>query len=249
MLYIELNASLATIVYRGLKLAGKHSLKRFLFWIAVIAAIYGCIYGLSFFRPQIEIQLDALSERFGVDIRESVLTRGVMTIIMTPILGIPVFGAIFALISMGTDSTDDDLFGAQVHRLRTGARILIVVACCGFFALSAFLGWEAFNGENALLGSAFLAISAAVCLLMIFILIWGFRYYVKIDQLMVEGVTLTMSKISMPISKLERIERNEQALEYHLHFEEGERIRVSFFIRGLEKFLTTLGAKLEELNA
>ena len=224
-------------------------MKRFLFWIFVIAAIFGCIYILSLFRPQIEVQIDALSDRFGVDIRESVLTRPIVTIIMTPIMGIPVYKAIFALIQLGGDSVPDDLFGAQVHRLRTGARVLIVVACLGFCGLAAFLGFEALNGQSPLVGRIIAVGCAAICLLMIHILFWAFRYYVKIDQTVVGGHTLKMTKISAPLAGLTRVEPNDQAMEYHLHFETGKLIRVSYYIRGLQSFFDTLDARLEVTHA
>lgn len=220
-------------------------MKRFVFWLAVIAAIFGCIYALSFFRPQIDLQIDALSARSGIDIRESVLTRAVVTIIMTPIVGIPVYNAIFALIAMGSDRLPDDLFGDQVHKFRTGARALIIAACLGFIALFGFLGYNALNGQSPS-GGAIIAIGCTfVCLFMIYILIWAFRYYVKVDGAIVEAMNLTMSVTAVPIAELTKIERNDQALEYHLHFQNGERLRISFFVRGLDQLFKAINVHLE----
>lgn len=220
-------------------------MKRFLFWLAVITAIFGGIYVLGLFRPQIDIQIDALSAWTGVNIRESILTRAVVTIILTPILGIPVYNAILALIAMGSDRLPDDLFGDQVHKFRTGARILMIVACLGFIGLFGFLGYGALNGQSPAIG-VFIAIScAALCLFMIYIMVWAFRYYVKIDGTMVEAMNLTMSVTAVPIAELTKIERNDQALEYHLHFQNGERLRISFFVRGLQQFFDAINVRLE----
>jgi hypothetical protein len=200
---------------------------------------------LSLFRSQIELKIDALSARTGVNVRESVLTRGVVTIIMTPILGIPVYNAIFALIGMGSDRLPDDLFGDQVHKFRTGARILMIVACLGFIGLFGFLGYSALKGQSPAVGVIIAIGCTLLCLFMIYILVWAFRYYVKIDGAMIEAMNLTMSVTAVPIAELTKIERNEQALEYYLHFKNGERLRISLFVRGLEQLFDAINVRLE----
>ena len=159
-------------------------------------------------------------------------------------MGIPVIGAIFALIALGSDSLPRDLLGYQEHRLRSGARILIVVACVGFIILFGFLGYEALNGQSPIVGKIIASLCAGICLFMIYIMVWAYRYYVRIDQSMIEGVTLKMQTVSAPISELLKIDRDEQAMEFHLHFLNGERIRVSFYIRGVQAFFDKLNARL-----
>jgi hypothetical protein len=220
-------------------------MKRLLFWLAVIAAIFFCICLLSLFRPEIDLKIDIFSVWAGINIRESILTRGVVTIILTPVLGIPVYNAIFALIAMGSDQLPDNLFGDQVHKFRTGARILMIVACIGFIGLFGFLGYGALNGQSPTIGAVIAIGCAALCLFMIYILVWAFRYYVKIDGAMVEAMNLTMSVTAVPIIDLTKIERIDQSLEYHLHFQNGERLRISFFVRGLDDLFDTINTRLK----
>jgi hypothetical protein len=191
------------------------------------------------------MQIDALSARTGMNIRDSILTRGAITILLTPVLGIPVYNAIFALIAIGSDKLHEDLFGDQVHKFRSGARILMIVACLGFIGLSGFLGYSALLGQSPTAGVIIAIGCTAICLFMIYIMVWSLRYYVKIDGTMIEAMNLTMSVTAVPIAELTKIERNDQALEYHLHFQNGERLRISFFIRGSERLFDAINAGLD----
>ncbi len=174
---------------------------------------------------------------WGID-PDGVWTRGILKIVATVLVGVPIAGLMWSIAALGSDRAGTDIHGYTTLRLRAGARYFFSVAAFALAGLFIFVATEdsdvlAFNLFMIAFGCAFL-----------FGGIWILIARVRYDNMAIFATEYTGIVRRHEWADLEALDINREAQEYHLRFRTGRKARISFYYQGVNDLIALAEEKL-----
>ena len=203
---------------------------RTLFWFVITLIGVSLFFGAAMSRDVIEPWLAARGIVFTDIPYLQTAGKLVLTVAAMLLVGAPLTIFLYSLAAMGSDQAGRDIHGYTELRLKSGTRMVALIAV-GFLL---FVFAMAFSESATLVGQIF-------CFSFGMFFLWGGVWLWRVRLRFDNSVLLAPDYLGRvhrhEWRDLERIESNKEAMEYHLWFSTGKKARVSYFFAGLDQVM------------
>ncbi len=180
--------------------------------------------------------------QIGLDPEGNLFTRGVLKALAIVLFGAPLGALLWLIAGMGSDSPGTDVHGYRLLRLRAGSRWFFSIASAALACLFLFVATE--DSDNLIFQGFMIAFGLAF----LFGAFWLFAAKIRYDNSTIYVTEYTGASRRHDWADLEKIEVNQQAMEYHLIFRTGRKARVSFMYQGVDDLMALAWDKLNGIT-